>query len=79
MGNLADIFGTSFGIVLSKMAVPVAPAFALLAVGHAYSSWREVKAFELPYLNRTRLAYTARRFLATGAGLGKLKYVIGRA
>ena len=60
------MFGTAFGIALTRTRVPVLPAFVALTVGHLYSSWREVKAFELPYLNRTRLAYTARRFLATG-------------
>jgi hypothetical protein len=67
VGNLADVFGTALGIALTRSHVPVLPAFAALTLGHLYSSWREVKAFELPYLNRTRLAYTARRFLATGA------------
>ena len=67
VGNLADVFGTAFGIALTRTSVPVLPAFAALTLGHLYSSWREVKAFELPYLNRTRLAYTVRRFLATGA------------
>ena len=69
MGNLADVFGTAFGIALTRTKVRVLPAFAVLTLGHLYSSWREVKAFELPYLNRTRLAYTVRRFLATGTQL----------
>jgi len=66
VGKLADVFGTAFGIALTRTTVRVLPAFAALTVGHLYASWREVKAFELPYLNRTRLAYTVRRFLATG-------------
>lgn len=66
VANLADLMGTAMGIALSKLSLPVIPTFMLLSAGYLYASRKEVDSVELPYLNRARLAYTARKFLETG-------------
>lgn len=59
--------GTAFGIALARAGLPVVPTFAALSVGYLVASRREVDSVVLPYLNRARLSYAARRFCDTGA------------
>lgn len=66
VANLADVVGTAAGIVLARAGLPVVPTFTALSVGYLLASRREVDSVVLPYLNRARLSYAARRFLATG-------------
>mmetsp|Transcript_2721 Transcript_2721/g.6356 ORF Transcript_2721/g.6356 Transcript_2721/m.6356 type:complete len:561 (-) Transcript_2721:65-1747(-) len=66
VANLADILGTIFGILLFRTRWPVVPCFAGLSAGYLYASRREVDSVVLPYLNRARLAYAARRYLELG-------------
>ncbi len=66
MANLADIGGTITGILLSRTKFGMVPTFCLLSAGYLFASRREVATIQLPYLNRARLAFAARTFLATG-------------
>lgn len=66
VANLADIGGTITGIMLSRTQLPMVPVFCLLSVGYLYASCKEVGSVRLPYLNRARLAFAARTYLATG-------------
>jgi hypothetical protein len=43
------------------------PTFVALSCGYLLASRKEVDSVELPYLNRARLAYTATKFLGSGA------------
>jgi hypothetical protein len=43
------------------------PTFVVLSCGYLLASRKEVDSVELPYLNRARLAYTATKFLGSGA------------
>lgn len=67
VANLADVVGTVFGIILAKANMPVLPTFLVLSAGYLVASRREVDSVELPYLNRARLSYAARKFLSTGS------------
>ena len=66
VANLADIGGTITGIMLSRTQLPMLPVFCLLSLGYLYASRKEVGSVRLPYLNRARLAFAARTYLATG-------------
>mmetsp|Transcript_18092 Transcript_18092/g.38937 ORF Transcript_18092/g.38937 Transcript_18092/m.38937 type:complete len:412 (-) Transcript_18092:1030-2265(-) len=66
VANLADIVGTVAGIALSKARLPLLPTFCGLSAGYLIASRMEVDSVELPYLNRARLAYATKSFLATG-------------
>lgn len=66
VANLADVLGTLCGIMLARGNFPIVPTFGILSVGYLIASRREVDSVELPYLNRARLSYAARRYLATG-------------
>jgi hypothetical protein len=66
VANLADVVGTAAGIAIARANPPVLPTFCLLSLGYLLASRREVDSVVLPYLNRARLSYTARRFLASG-------------
>lgn len=66
VANLADIGGTITGILLSRTKFGMVPTFCLLSAGYLYASRQEVATVKLPYLNRARLAFAARTFLATG-------------
>lgn len=66
VANLADIGGTITGILLSRTKLGMVPTFCLLSAGYLYASRQEVATMKLPYLNRARLAFAARTFLATG-------------
>jgi hypothetical protein len=67
VANLADVIGTVFGIVLANANMPVVPTFLALSAGYLVASRREVDSVELPYLNRARLSFAARKFLSTGS------------
>lgn len=67
VANLADILGTIFGIVLSKMKTATLPTFAFLSAGYLVASRMEVDSVELPYMNRARLAYSAAKYLTHGS------------
>jgi len=66
VANLADVFGTAFGIAMTRTNLPVVPTFLALSVGYLVASRREVDSVELPYLNRARMSYAARKMLSTG-------------
>ena len=66
VANLADVMGTLCGIMLARGNFQIVPTFAILSVGYLIASRREVDSVELPYLNRARLSYAARRYLITG-------------
>lgn len=66
VANLADIGGTVAGILLSRSKLGMLPTFCLLSAGYLVASRQEVAAIQLPYLNRARLAFSARTFLQTG-------------
>ena len=66
VANLADIGGTITGILLSRTKFSMVPTFCVLSAGYLYASCQEVATVKLPYLNRARLAFAARTFLATG-------------
>ncbi|GIL71507.1 hypothetical protein Vretimale_2630 [Volvox reticuliferus] len=66
VANLADILGTVAGIALSRMRLPRMSTFFVLSVGYLLSSRKEVDSVELPYMNRARLAYSARCYLTDG-------------
>lgn len=38
VANLADVFGTAFGIALARLNLPVLPTFCVLSAGYLYSS-----------------------------------------
>ncbi|XP_024523497.1 protein root UVB sensitive 6-like isoform X1 [Selaginella moellendorffii] len=65
IGNIADLLGTGMGILMSKN-FPVFAPFSALAFGYVYSSFREVKAIQLPTLNRHRFGIAVDTFLETG-------------
>ncbi|GIL46240.1 hypothetical protein Vafri_3268 [Volvox africanus] len=67
VANLADILGTVAGIALSRMRLPRMSTFCVLSVGYLLSSRKEVDSVELPYMNRARLAYSARCYLTDGS------------
>ena len=66
VANLADVFGTAFGILLAKFNLPVVPTFAILSAGYLLASRKEVDSVVLPYLNHARLSYATRKFFDTG-------------
>lgn len=66
VANLADVFGTAFGILLTKFNLPVGPTFAILSAGYLLASRKEVDSVVLPYLNHARLSYATRKFFDTG-------------
>ena len=66
VANLADIGGSVTGILLSRSKFKMLPTFCLLSAGYLLASRQEVATVQLPYLNRARLAFAARTFLATG-------------
>lgn len=66
MANLADILGTTMGILLSRMNLPLRPTFCVLSAGYLVASRKEVDAVELPYFNRARLALATRKFFQSG-------------
>ena len=66
VANLADIGGTVAGILLSRSKLGMLPTFCLLSAGYLVASRQEVATIQLPYLNRARLAFAARTFLASG-------------
>eukprot|EP00897_Mesotaenium_endlicherianum_P009159 jgi/Mesen1/8271/ME000448S07419 len=70
ISNLSDLMGTSLGIVLSKRSPSLVATFAVLSCGYLLSSFHEVKAVQLPTLNRARFCVAVRTFLETGAGAG---------
>jgi hypothetical protein len=67
VANLADVFGTAFGILLAKAKYPTVPTFVCLSAGYLLASRREVDSVELPYFNRARLSYATRRYFESGA------------
>jgi hypothetical protein len=70
VANLADVFGTAFGIILAKAKFPTVPTFLSLSVGYLIASRKEVDSVELPYFNRARLSYATRKFFETGTPPG---------
>lgn len=71
VANLADILGTTAGILLSRMNLPLRPTFCVLSLGYLVASRKEVDAVELPYFNRARLALATRKYFQTGIVPGK--------
>jgi len=67
---LRCLFFAPAGIMLSKGKLPMVPTFVVLSCGYLLASRKEVDSVELPYLNRARLAYTATKFLGSGAWAG---------
>ncbi|KAL2609109.1 hypothetical protein R1flu_027682 [Riccia fluitans] len=66
ISNVADLFGTGLGILLSKKNPSLFATFVGLSCGYILSSFQEVKAVRLPTLNRARFAVAAQVFLETG-------------
>ncbi|BBN19712.1 hypothetical protein MPTK1_8g12970 [Marchantia polymorpha subsp. ruderalis] len=66
ISNIADLFGTGLGILLSKKNPSLFVTFLGLSCGYIISSFQEVKAVRLPTLNRARFAVAAQVFLDTG-------------
>lgn len=66
VGNIADLLGTGFSIIMTKRNPSLVTTFALLSCGYLLSSYQEVKSVVLRTLNRARLAVAIDSFLKTG-------------
>lgn len=66
VGNIADLLGTGFSIMMAKRNPSLVTTFALLSCGYLLSSYHEVKSVVLRTLNRARLAVAIDSFLKTG-------------
>ncbi|KAM0016352.1 putative Root UVB sensitive family [Helianthus debilis subsp. tardiflorus] len=67
VGNVADLLGTGFSIIMAKRNPSLFTTFALLSCGYLFSSYREVKSVVLHTLNRARFTVAVESFLKTGS------------
>ncbi|KAK9678010.1 hypothetical protein RND81_11G181700 [Saponaria officinalis] len=66
VGNIADLLGTGFSIMISKRNPSLINTFGLLSCGYLLSSYQEVKSVVLHTLNRARFSVAMDSFLNTG-------------
>ncbi|KAK7263768.1 hypothetical protein RJT34_31365 [Clitoria ternatea] len=66
VGNIADLLGTGFSILLAKRNPSLVTTFSLLSCGYILSSYREVKSVVLHTLNYARFSVAVESFLKTG-------------
>ncbi|KAK1370557.1 protein root UVB sensitive 6 [Heracleum sosnowskyi] len=66
VGNIADLLGTGFSIMVAKRNPSLVTTFALLSCGYVFSSYQEVKSVVLHTLNRARFTVAVDSFLKTG-------------
>lgn len=66
VGNVADLLGTGFSIILAKRNPSLFTTFGLLSCGYLLSSYQEVKSVVLHTLNRARFTVAVESFLKTG-------------
>ncbi|KAL9325514.1 hypothetical protein ACSQ67_006159 [Phaseolus vulgaris] len=66
VGNIADLLGTGFSILLAKRNPSLLTTFSLLSCGYILSSYREVKSVVLHTLNCARFSVAVESFLKTG-------------
>ncbi|KAL1200825.1 Protein root UVB sensitive 6 [Cardamine amara subsp. amara] len=66
VGNIADLMGTGFSIMISKRNPSLVTTFGLLSCGYLMSSFQEVRSVVLHTLNRARFTVAVESFLKTG-------------
>ncbi|KAH9627142.1 hypothetical protein KSS87_018382 [Heliosperma pusillum] len=66
VGNIADLLGTGFSIMISKRNPSLVTTFGLLSCGYLLSSYQEVKSVVLHTLNRARFTVAVNSFITTG-------------
>ncbi|XP_010442453.1 PREDICTED: protein root UVB sensitive 6 isoform X1 [Camelina sativa] len=66
VGNIADLMGTGFSILISKRNPSLVTTFGLLSCGYLMSSYQEVRSVVLHTLNRARFTVAVESFLKTG-------------
>uniref|UniRef100_A0A1J3E919 Protein root UVB sensitive 6 n=1 Tax=Noccaea caerulescens TaxID=107243 RepID=A0A1J3E919_NOCCA len=66
VGNIADLMGTGFSILISKRNPSLVTTFGLLSCGYLLSSYQEVRSVVLHTLNRARFTVAVESFLKTG-------------
>ncbi|KAL2339324.1 hypothetical protein Fmac_013770 [Flemingia macrophylla] len=66
VGNIADLLGTGFSILIAKRNPSLVTTFSLLSCGYLLSSYREVKSVVLHTLNSARFSVAVESFLKTG-------------
>ncbi|CAH8364143.1 unnamed protein product [Eruca vesicaria subsp. sativa] len=66
VGNVADLMGTGFSILISKRNPSLFTTFGLLSCGYLLSSYQEVRSVVLHTLNRARFTVAVESFLKSG-------------
>ncbi|AES89601.1 putative Root UVB sensitive family [Medicago truncatula] len=66
VGNIADLLGTGFSIMIAKSNPSLITTFSLLSCGYILSSYKEVKSVVLHTLNSARFSVAVDSFLKTG-------------
>ncbi|KAH0897069.1 hypothetical protein HID58_046637, partial [Brassica napus] len=66
VGNIADLMGTGFSILISKRNPSLVTTFGLLSCGYLLSSYQEVRSVVLHTLNRARFTVAVESFIKTG-------------
>ncbi|KAI5414358.1 Protein root UVB sensitive 6 [Lathyrus oleraceus] len=66
VGNIADLLGTGFSIMIAKRNPSLIATFSLLSCGYILSSYQEVKSVVLHTLNSARFSVAVESFLKTG-------------